>query len=131
MKLRLCAIAALAAAALSSQTVNGRVASVSFGTLTGTGTTWAFDMSLLTPSQHTLEVVVAGSPSSCSIQLEGTLDNPSGSSVTWANLSGAQTCTSSVTFSVVNKPVRAVRANLTSLSGGSSPTVTVGYAGVQ
>ncbi|MGH9667094.1 MAG: hypothetical protein ACRD9L_21930, partial [Bryobacteraceae bacterium] len=79
---------------------------------------------------HTVQAVVTGSPSGCSIQLEGTLDDPT-LSPTWSNLSGSQTCTSSVMFHVTARPVRAIRVNLTALSGGTSPTVTVKYVGVE
>jgi hypothetical protein len=60
---------------------------------------------------HTLQVNVV-SPATCSIRLEGSLDN-----VRWADLSGAQTCTSSTMFHVDGKPVVFVRANLTAYSG--------------
>jgi hypothetical protein len=120
------ALAALAGA----QTVNNLIARVTFGTLSSATTTSAFDVSSLTPHKHTLQVVVTGGPATCGIQLEGTLDDVA-SSPTWANLSGSQSCTSSVTFHVVDRAVTGVRVNLTALSGGTSPTVSVKYVGVQ
>jgi hypothetical protein len=125
---RLIALFALAAAALLAE----RTGVFILGTLTATGQTMGVHSGLAT-HKHTLQVVVTGSPASCSVQLEGTLDDITDPSVTpfWANLSGTQSCTSSVTFHVVEKPVRAIRANLTALSGGSSPTVTIKYLGVQ
>ena len=124
------AVAFVLAAIAGAQVVNSRVARIEFGTLSSVTTTAAVDVSLLTPSKHTIQTLIAGSPAACSIQLEGTLDDVSGSP-TWANLSGSQTCTSSVTFHVTERPVRGVRVNLTALSGGSSPTVTIKYVGVQ
>ena len=95
------------------------------GTLSATGATISINLGR-TPHKHTLQAVVTGSPDACAIQLEGSLDGS-----TWANLSGTQTCTSSVAFHVVDKPVTWIRANLTSLTGGTSPTVAIRYVGVQ
>ncbi|HXO85463.1 MAG TPA: hypothetical protein VN803_08050 [Gemmatimonadales bacterium] len=108
---------------------------VDFGKFTASGTTNGVNLggsysNTRAAHKHTLEVVVTGSPAACSIQLEGTLDDVNGTP-TWANMSGSQTCTSSVTFHVVDRAVTGVRINLTALSGGSSPTVAVRYAGVQ
>src|SRR6185312_7027494 len=77
-------------------------------------------------SKHTLQIVVTGSPSGCTVNLDGSLDGAH-----WFDLSGGQTCTSSTMFHVVSKPVAYVRGDLTALSGGSSPTVTISYEGIQ
>ena len=119
------ALALLLVVSAQAQLVNLRVARVIFGTLSAVSTTAGFDVSLLSPSQHTVQVITAGSPASCSLQLEGSLDG----GTTWANLSGAQTCTSSVTFHVIQKPIDMVRINVTALSAAAS--VTVRYVGVQ
>jgi hypothetical protein len=119
-------LAATAAIAFAEKT-----AYLQLGVLSGTGQTAAADLGYAA-HKHTVQVTTTGSPSSCSIQLEGTLDDIYAvSSPQWANLSGSQTCTSNVTFHVADRPVRAVRANLTALSGGSSPTVSAKYLGVQ
>lgn len=91
-------------------------------TLTTTGTTSGFAV----PANdiHTLAVVVTGSPSGCQVNLDGSLD-----SSFWFDISGAQTCTSSTAFHVVNRAVMFVRANLTTLSGGTAPTVSPKYVG--
>jgi hypothetical protein len=101
----------------------------SLGTLSATGTTIPVQLAV-TAHKHTVQVVTTGSPTTCSIQLEGTLDDVT-SSPTWANISGSQTCTSSVTFHIADRPVNGVRVNLTALSGGSSPTVAIKYVGVE
>jgi hypothetical protein len=77
--------------------------------------------------KHTVSAVVTGSPSGCSIQLEGSLD-----ATNWANLSGAQDCTASnpYVFHVAERVIIYVRVNLTTLSGGTAPTVTASYAGL-
>lgn len=75
---------------------------------------------------HTVAAVPSGSPAICTLRLEGSLDH-----ISWFDLSGDQTCTASLMFHVADKPVQFVRINLTALSGGSSPSVAVRYAGVQ
>lgn len=86
-------------------------------TLTAAGTTqsvWAES------NYHTVQVVVSGSPSACTVRLEGSLDNNS-----WVDLSGTQSCTTSPTmFHVDGKPVTYVRVNLLSFTGASSATIT-------
>lgn len=76
------------------------------------------------PDKHTLSIITTGSPATCTIELDGSLDGTN-----WFDLSGDQTCTSSLMVHVINKPVQQVRVNLTVLSGGTDPTVTVKYLG--
>ena len=90
--------------------------------LTTTGTTALFSVPGYT--FHTVQAIVTGSPSGCTMHLEGSLDT-----VNWADLSGDQTCTSTVMFHVTSRAVAAVRVNLTALTGGTSPTVTIYYQG--
>lgn len=91
--------------------------------LSATGQTEA---TLVVPaaSDHTVQLNVSGSPTSCSAVLQGSLDGSA-----WFDLSAAQTCTTSVMFHVNGKPVNRVRINLTALSGGSSPSVVPLYLG--
>lgn len=68
---------------------------------------------------HTMIVTVTGSPTSVSVNLEGSHDN-----VNWVNLT-TYTSTSSGYVSFDSQVrVRYVRANLTAITGGSSPTIT-------
>lgn len=113
--LRAAAFLALAAATLGAQ-----VEQAFYAQLTAAGITSAVLTGAL---NHTLQVNVTGSPATCAIQLEGSLDG-----VNWANLSGSQSCTAAVTmFHVDLKPVKLVRANLTAYSGGG--TVSIFYRG--
>lgn len=117
----------LALSSATGQQINGRNARVSWATMTASGTTTAFDVRQLSPSQHSMQAIETGGPSGCSVQLEGSLDN-----VNWFNLSGAQSCTAaSIFFSVVQRPADFVRGNVTTLSGGTSPTITLSYLGSQ
>lgn len=65
-----------------------------------------------------VNTTVTGAPTSFNVNLEGTLDG----GATWFTL---QAVTAAGYTAVVDKPVNGVRANLTSLVGGTAPTVTV------
>jgi hypothetical protein len=74
---------------------------------------------------HTIELIVTGAPAGCTYRLQGTRD-----AVTWFNLSASDiTCTSTTVSFESNKPTVQVRGNLVTLSGGTSPTVTLKYVG--
>ncbi|MFD4343411.1 hypothetical protein ACFWQ6_00765 [Streptomyces coelicoflavus] len=72
---------------------------------------------------HFLIAVVTGGPSTADIALEGSHDG-----VTWVTLATASGTVASRTARAEAYAVRYVRANLTSLSGGSAPTVTATIA---
>jgi hypothetical protein len=84
-------------------------------TLTAAGTTSAVRAET---NHHTLQVIVSGSPSACTVRLEGSLDNSN-----FFDLSGTQTCTSNLMFHVDGKPVTYVRANLLTWTGGTNAVV--------
>jgi hypothetical protein len=69
-----------------------------------------------------LQVILAGSPTGCVVNLEGTEDGQ-----TWSTLAtwdvAAPHNSGDIVFAI-DKPVAQARANLTTLSGGSAPTVT-------
>lgn len=87
-----------------------------------------------------VQAIVTGSPSSIAFIIEGSLDGSNWDSIAFPN--STLTGGGLVTFgdnpydpgdgggTQFAKYVRYVRANLTTLSGGSSPTVTVWLAGV-
>lgn len=97
---------------------------VTWAALTATGTTTS--LATAGNDKHTLAAIVTGSPTGCSVRLEGSNDGTN-----YFDLSGAQTCTTSVMFHVVDRPVVFVRANVTALSGGTAPTVTATYLGIR
>ena len=74
---------------------------------------------------HTYQVNITGAPTAVTISIEGSLDG-----VLWTELSekifsaGELTATTAM-FQIVDKPVTYLRANLTVLTGGTAPTVTV------
>jgi len=67
----------------------------------------------------TWQLTDTGSPSSVSCQLQGSLDGSN-----WFNI-GAAALTAPGLQTIATTPLAFIRANLTTLSGGTSPTVTV------
>lgn len=78
------------------------------------------------PTKHGVMSVVTGGPATCSVQLEGSMDNTN-----FFLISASTTCTSTVMFQAIDKPVLYVRINLTALTGGTAPTVTSTYLGTR
>jgi hypothetical protein len=113
-----------AAGDVASSYVTQENAQANFVALTAATNTATLDVGRALPSNHAVLAVVTGGPATCTISLQGTIDG-----VTWDTISSATTCTSSVYFYASGKPVSGIRANLTALTGGTSPTVTVYYVG--
>lgn len=84
-------------------------------------------------TQHTISWVTTGSPTSCTILVEGASTSAFSGPTT---IGTSVSCTANGSYTV-NQATTAttgfawVRVNLTVLSGGSSPTVTVTYTGTQ
>lgn len=97
-----------------------------FVALTAVSATAFCDVGKTTPNNHTVMLVVTGGPASCTANLQGFVDG-----VTAGDLSGNQTCTSSVMFHVGSRPVNSIKINLSALSGGTAPTVTAFYLGIK
>ena len=81
------------------------------------------------PSEHTVQATMGGTvvATAVTVDLEGSLDG-----TTWAALAShpftaGEISAEAAIFHIVDKPVRYVRANLTTLTGGTDPTVTVKY----
>lgn len=70
------------------------------------------------PVDHAIQVVITGSPSSVSLTVQGSLDGAN-----WFTLGSAITA-AGLTF-IADSPVLFMRTNLGTLSGGTSPKVTV------
>lgn len=78
---------------------------------------------------HTVQSTSTGNPSAVVLELEGSLDG-----VTWYQLAEHSWTASEISnqqsmFHVTSKLVSYARLNLTTLSGGSSPTITAKYLG--
>lgn len=92
----------------------GLLTSLDAATATGAGA----ELSCLGARSYALDVRVTGAPTSFSVALEGTVNGTD-----WTTVGTAATA-AGLTWAV-DKPVARVRANLTALTGGTAPTVTV------
>jgi hypothetical protein len=85
-------------------------------TLTAAGTT---NSQAVNANYHTVQVIVSGSPSACTVRLEGSLDNTN-----WFDISGTQTCTSNLIFHVGGpRSVTYARVNLLTWTGGTNAVI--------
>lgn len=107
---------------------NGTPAMTSLSAVTANGNGTAFNMKTAA-RDYTLAVSTTGSPTGWSVQLQGSLDGTN-----WASIGAAVTqATGSAAFgalSVTGAPWTQVRAVLSGLTGGTSPTVTAIVAAV-
>ncbi len=78
---------------------------------------------------HTIQATITGAPTAVTVDLEGSLDG-----TTWFILdshvftAGELTATAAIVH-ILGAPVRHIRGNLTVLTGGTAPTVTMLYDG--
>jgi hypothetical protein len=93
-----------------------------FTAQTTTGATVAYNTGVA--QNHSSQLIVTGGPATCSYTLQGSNDGTN-----WFAVSGAITCTSTTSDFQANKPVKLIRGNLGTLTGGTAPTVTLAYAG--
>jgi hypothetical protein len=101
--------------------------SLDAATATGAGSALTFHVPQTRFSMH---VKATGSPTACVVRLEGSVDGSFFASILEIDLSGGGLPDPMNTWNVsaTVAPFVAVRANLISLSGGSSPTVTANIA---
>lgn len=106
--------------------MNHNTCSLNGVTTTGAGTEFSPGFA---PKAVSMQVRATGSPTACIVKLEGT--NNGGQDwftmATW----DITTETSGDNVTVTNVPVTSMRANLTTLTGGTSPTVTAHIAASQ
>ena len=96
--------------------------------VTSTGASLGKEFSRLI-DKHALQVTITGGPSAVTVTLEGSLDGTTFCTIgTHAMSAGELTATKAIYFDA-DSPVLHVKANLTVLTGGTSPTVTVTYEG--
>lgn len=93
---------------------------------TGAGTTHAVRMK---PRNHTVQFTITGAPTAVTLDLEGSLDDSTWISLASHIMTAAELIATAAMFHVVDKPVRYVRLNLTTLTAGTTPTVTALYEG--
>lgn len=85
-----------------------------------------FALPVCAPRELTIELVVSGAPTTCTMEVEGRIHSG------WFSLSGPIDCTVAANqmFHIINRPVLSVRQNLTALAGGASPSVRMIVYGV-
>ena len=96
--------------------------------VTATGASLAKEFSRLV-NNHVMQVTITGAPSAVTVTLEGSLDGTTFVTIgTHAFSAGELTATKAMFFDI-DKPLLFVKANLTVLTAGTAPTVTVTYEG--
>ena len=78
-------------------------------------------------TSHTVQVDFTGSPTAVSVSLEGSVDGVSLSDMGTHEATAGELTAGTFLFHVVNRAAPVVGANLTVLTGGSTPTVTAYY----
>ena len=95
---------------------------------TSTGAGSSQRLSLI-PSDHTIQATMGGTvvATAVTVDLEGSIDDVTFFQLARHAFSAGEITAEGAMFHVIDKPVRYVRANLITLTGGTAPTVTVKY----
>lgn len=99
------------------------VRSVLLNAVTATGASTEFVLTV-PGREHTIQMNITGAPTAVTVDLEGSLDGVKWHQLATHPFSAAELTAESAMFHVTNKPISRIRANLTTLTGGTSPTVT-------
>jgi hypothetical protein len=83
------------------------------------------------PTIHTFQLNVTGAPTSCTYQVEGSLDSQGAATGTFFDATGPLNCTVNTIVHISGRPLAMIRGNLTALAGGAAPTVTMRYLGTR
>jgi len=78
---------------------------------------------------HTLQVTITGAPSTVKVALLGSLDNSTFVQITEHTFSAGELTATKAMFFNIDKPMPYIKADLTTLTAGTNPTVTVKYVG--
>lgn len=95
-------------------------------TSTGTSTVLIHSVPV---SSHALQVTITGGPSTVRVDLLGSLDNSTFVTISENTFSASELTATKAMFFDVDSPLVYIQAKLTTLSGGTAPTVTVKYVG--
>lgn len=91
-------------------------------TTTGASARWRANC-----KDHTIQINVTGNPTAVTVDLEGSLDDNTYFRLASHNFDTTEITNQASMFHVETKMVDYIKANLTTLTGGTSPTVTVRY----
>ena len=94
-------------------------------TTTGASPRWNASGSIY----HTVQVNITGSPTAVTVDLEGSLDDNTYFTLASHSMTSSELTASAAMFHVETKRVHYIKTNVTTLTGGSSPTVTIRYFG--
>lgn len=78
-------------------------------------------------SDHSFQVVLNGSPTAVTLELEGSIDGDNFDVLFEHNLTDKDISIGTSLFHLTNKPIPKIRVKITKLDGGVSPEVTVYY----
>jgi len=95
-------------------------------TATGTGST---QKTFAIPDKHTVAATMGGTvvATAVTVSLEGSIDDTTWFTLASHAFSAGEITAEAAMFHITDKPVKYVRANLVTLTGGTAPTVTVLY----
>ncbi len=97
-------------------------------TATGVGPAKAFSKLI---DKHVIQVVNTGDPTAVTVLLEGSLDGTNFDIIGTHAFTAADIVNDGAIFFDVDSPCLHVRVNLTVLTGGTTPTITAIYEGMQ
>ena len=80
-------------------------------------------------NNHTIQADITGAPTAVTVTIEGSLDGVTFDTIGTLAFSAGQLTNTTGVGHAVDTPVNYVRVNLTVLTGGTAPTVTVLYDG--
>ena len=95
-------------------------------TSTGASTAKAFTRLI---NHHAVQVDITGAPTAVTVTLEGSLDGATFRTIATHALSAGDLTATTGLFFDIDMPVLFVKVNLTVLTAGTAPTVTVLYEG--
>lgn len=91
----------------------------------GLGVSGAVKPITINNGNQTYQATITGTPTAVTVVIEGSLDGTNYTAInTHAFTAGELTATFAM-FSVIDNPVSYIRANVTVLTGGTAPTVSV------
>ena len=80
-------------------------------------------------TNHVIQATITGAPTAVTVDLEGSIDGANFASIDSHVFTAGELTATHALVTLVDLPVTFVRANLTTLTGGTAPTVTVVYEG--
>lgn len=76
---------------------------------------------------HTVQLVVTGTPTAVVTNLQGSVDGDNWAELSSYSMTSGELSDGVAMYHVIDKPVRFIRLQLDTLTGGTSPTVTAFY----